>query len=363
MIIRILGWCAFLFGIYYSIYLYAYNEYDREVSKLEKEINIVENQLNKKNEDIAWKKIPYLQNKFLPNEPQLLDPFSIIPCSITEHFCNRELSWPHVMQLQEIIQLNRSTMANLTFRGLYLTQKYKMKNRKLVQEKYYNDEDNESDLYFNFMHSNFSGSSFQRASFSHLNLSYSNFSKSKHIDSRIYLSNLNSIDLSMSTIDKSILKAVDLQQANLNYSTISSSDFTQSNLKKANIKNSSIQGVNFSETNLLGSDFSNTKFKYKNNNDIIYNFNSSIYNSRPITKNEIIIYKKHSENSRIREIFKFCKLIRSNKIEVNKCHHAIYKIHKSFSVSRATKFPDDFYLQKYKMIDASDFLKFLKQSQ
>lgn len=127
--------CIALVSVYYGIYSFAYGEYEKEVSNLEKKIDLVRHQVNAKNGHFAWDKIAYLQHIHIPEKPSFFYPYSIW----SSIFGQKIPSGKHIYELQEIIQENRGELSNKMLQGLMLTKEVMFLNNTIMENHYNKD--------------------------------------------------------------------------------------------------------------------------------------------------------------------------------------------------------------------------------
>lgn len=186
---------------------------------------------------------------------------------------------------------------------------------------------------------------------SHLNFENSNFQNSQYDSSAITFSRFTDSNFAHTRINDTRFVKNIMTNVNFNKAIILRSSFKYCDLQYSIFDNATIIDSAFIHTNLIGVDFSKVEFLYDNTDQIKKNFSGSIYNSRPITISGE--YNKNPENAA-----NYCAL-HQTKYSSKTCIEAILKITES---SETTQFPSSFDPKKYNLIDASDFMEFLKQS-
>ena len=259
----------------------------------------------KNNNDSVWDKLPYIQNIHIPFKPDLFSPYSIY----FSLFGQGELSGEHIYRINEIVQQNRDKLTDLTFQGLILGKQVKITNSQ-IEEDHYNKKYPEPNFYLDFTNSNFS----------------------------------------KTRINKSYFKKVILTDAEFNGSIMLNSSFESCDLHRSSFDKTSIINSTFLKTKLTGTDFSKSNFFYNNADKIKKSFFASLYNSKPIIASDVY-------NLTIKNASNYCTK-HQGKYDLEVCIEAIMKISVSPEV---TKFPNTFDVSKYNLIDASDFIKFLKE--
>jgi len=245
-ILKIFLFCTTMVGIYYSVYSHAYNEYAKEVSSLEKEIELAATQLDKENNyHFAFDKLPYLQNILISVEPYFFSPNSIYLSLLGDKI----LSGEHMYKISEIIQQNRYKLNNLMLQGLVLNKQVKITSDG-ISSNHYNSNYPMPLYYLDFTNSNFSKTHLKNSLFHTLNLENSNFENSEYDNAIIKNSKLATSNFSKTRINQTSFINTQITGVKFDNSTIIYSDFVSCALYGSSFDNATIINSSFVKTNV-----------------------------------------------------------------------------------------------------------------
>lgn len=316
-----------LLGTYIAVFWVADGRYNIAISRLESRVTNIITRLESENWRKAIELVPNLQNRKIPLKPAFIYIKEVYHSLLTSH---DEVDTEIIEELQNILISKKEALYNLNLAYVILNK------LDLTRSNFTNSNLQGANLAF----SNFSNSIFNHTDMSNTSLVNTNFTNTK----------FEGANLTNSNLQGSILIKAKLLGTKLISSNLTNVDFSSANLHFADLLKSTLYNSNLSKSNLVGANLEGA------NGLETANLYQAKYNSRPIRKEEIPLYKEivlNICNKMANEIGNIDQLFYED------CSNEALK-NFELSYGLPTKFPEGFDPKAHRMIDVNEIIDKLK---
>lgn len=323
-----------LISAYLGTFTFAFARYEYSIARLEVLQNNFLMQMGEDHWQEVIKDLTNIQNKPVPFEPQLFEPFSIYQSLLhdTKHI-------PTIDQLKTALRAKKREIIGFYFKNMQISPNI---TDELPDKNFINQRENATILFNNIKNKNADISKLNIQDYAYSNdknnFEQSNFSNSTIVNSEMQKVNFLKSKFFSTNFSNSNLSESNFALSNFNKAILVNTNFFKSDFLSADLRFADLQQADFREANLMNADLSYTR------NIKTAKFEGAIYNSRYLAT-----YGLMASDS----MEKACL----NGAEVHACNDAGIQLFKPMILT-PTIFPRNFNPRKYGMIDICDIEPF-----